>query len=168
MQHGNSNMGPGHPRLLRCRMLNPAGKTSIRYVELEQYRLWAYMMETRHGFRVQELKLSLWVNASEFRDKKDLFLHSGDVEDVSRIAFSWFNPRHNYTLDVARYVPSKQYESVKRILLSHVSESSRQSEAFRLDEQHGVCVNQAVEDPGLDLILGISDAGFQADAAATA
>ncbi|MDX1608816.1 MAG: hypothetical protein R3225_01700 [Halofilum sp. (in: g-proteobacteria)] len=168
MEHVDSNTGPGHARLLRCTMLNRAGKSSIRYVELEQYRLWAYMMESRHGFTVQDLQLSLWVNSSEFRDKTDLFLHCGNVEEVSRIAFCWFNPRHHYTLDVARYVPSEQYESVKQILLSHVSESSREAQAFRLDEQHGFCVNQAVDDPGLELILGISDAGFQADATATA
>lgn len=170
MEHGTSKMDPvsGRARLLRCSMQNPAGKTSIRYVELEQFRLWAYMMETRHGFTVQALQLGLWVNSSEFRDKKDLFLHAGNVEDVSRIVFSWFNARHHYLLKVARYIPSEHYETVKQILLSHVSESSRQSDALGLEEQHGVCVNQPVDDPGLELILGINDAGYQADAAATA
>lgn len=157
----------GHPRLLRCSMENPAGNTSIRYVELEQFRLWAYMMESRHGIIVDDVQLSLWVTPEEFRDKFDLFIHSGQVEDVSRIAIGWFNPHHHYTLETTRYVPTKHYKTVKRILLSHIPESNKQSRMLSVDEHHGVCINQVIEDPGVELILGLSDVGFGPRAAAT-
>lgn len=147
----------GRPRLLRCEVLNSDGETSIRYVELEQFRLWEHMVRTRHEIEVQNVQLGLWLPSSEFRGNPELFLHSGEVEDVSCIVIGWFNPRHHYTLDIVRYVPTSQCESVKRILLSHVSGEKRESQYFNLTEQHGVCVSREIEDPGVELILGLSD-----------
>lgn len=151
------DVSTGHPRLLRCEVLNDAGEASIRYVELEQYRLWEHMMRTRHGIEVSRLQLGLWLSSSRFQANPEPFLHSGQVEDVACIMISWFNPRHHYTLDIVRYVPTEQCDSVKEILLSHVSDSKRQSEYFDLDVRHGVCVSRVIEDPGVELILGLSD-----------
>lgn len=156
-QASHESPAVGHPRLLRCTVKNPAGETSVRYVELEQFRLWEYMMRTRHNIEVNELQLGLWMPASEYRSKSELLAHSGEVEDVSCAMISWFNPRHHYTLDIVRYVPTDQYESVKQILLSHISQSRRQSDNFQLTELHGVCVSRVIEDPEVELILGLSD-----------
>lgn len=147
----------GHPRLLRCEVANSANEQSLRYVELEQFRLWEYMMRNRHDFSVQKLQLGLWMAISEFEANPGPFQHGGQVEEVSCITISWFNSSHNYTLDIMRYVPTEQCETVRQILLSHIAASKRGGRSIDLSEQHGVCISRRIEDPEVELILGLSD-----------
>ena len=147
----------GHPRLLRCRVANPGGEESVRFVELEQFRLWEYMMRTRHGIEVHALQLGLWIPPAEFHDHAQAFAHGGAIEKVTRITLSLFNPRHGYTLDIDRFVPSKHCGTVKRILLSHLTGQGLDSQYVDLVERHGMCVCRPVEEPAVELILGLSD-----------
>lgn len=158
----------GHPRLLRCDVVNAAGESGLRYVELEQFRLWEYMMRSRHNIEVRGLRVGLWLASSATRENTGPLLHGGLVEDVTRIVVSRHNPRHRYTLDIVRYVPTDRYESVKRILLSHVADSETENEYFRLSESHGVCVSRLIEDPEIELILGLSDMEMQPHETASA
>lgn len=159
METGNpeAEVMTGHPRLLRCVVVNKTNDTSLRYVELEQFRLWQYMMSNRHGISVQQVHLGLWMPESEFETNPELFLHGGQVEEVSRITISWFNPSHNYTLHIMRYVPVEQCKTVKEILLSHITTSKQEKRAIELSEHQGVCVNRSIEEPEVELILGLSD-----------
>lgn len=151
----------GHPRLVRCDVVNAAGQAGLRYVELEQFRLWEYMMRTRHGIEVRGLRVGLWLTSSAFRANAGPLLHGGLVEEVTRIAISRRNPRHHYTLEIVRYVPTDKHESVRQILLSHVADSEADSGYFDLSERHGVCVSRLIEDPEIELILGLSDMEMQ-------
>lgn len=159
-ESANPNTLSGHPRLLGCEVLKTTGGSSIRYVELEQFGLWEYMMRTRHGLEVRVTQLGLWVGPSEFHANPDAFLHMGSADDVTRITIHRFNPRHNYTFEIVRYTPTSEFESVKRILLSHISSAEARSEYFELTESHGTYVSKAIEQPELELILGLSDIGL--------
>lgn len=158
----------GHPRLLRCDVVNRAGGAGLRYVELEQFRLWEYMMRTRHGIEVRGLRVGLWLTSPEFRANAGPLLHGGTAEEVTQITISAFNTRHHYTLDTVRYVPTDQFESVKEILMSHVADSGLEGQNFDVRERHGVCVSRAIEDPEIELVLGLSDMEMQPDGGATA
>lgn len=158
-ESAHPNTWSGHPRLLGCRVLNAARESSVRYVELEQFGLWEYMMRTRHGLEVRVAQLGLWVGPSEFRANPDAFLHMGSADDVTRIAISRFNPRHNYTFEIVRYTPTAEFESVKQIFLSHISSAEAQSEYFELTELHGTYIGKTIEQPETELILGLSDSG---------
>lgn len=154
----------GHPRLLACEVLGTAGGPSLRYVELELFRLWEYMMRTRHGLEVRVTGLGLWVGPSEFDANPDGFAHMGESDEVTRFAISRFNPRHNYTFDIVRYVPTAEFGSVREILLSHVSGTELRSEDVELSERHGVYVGKPVAQPEIELILGLSEIDLQARA----
>lgn len=156
----------GHPRLLRCDVVNAAGGLGLRYVELEQFRLWEYMMRTRHRIEVRGIRVGLWLTSSEFRANSGPLLHGGSAEEVTQIRISSFNTRHHYTLETVRYVPTEQFDSVKQILLSHVADSDADRQRFDVRERHGVCVSRAIEDPEIELILGLSDMEMQPDGAA--
>lgn len=155
----NPNAWSGHPRLLGCEVLNPARGSSFRYVELEQFGLWEYMMRTRHGLEVRVTQLGLWVGPSEFNANPDAFRHMGSADDVTRIVIRRFNPRHSYTFEIVRYTPTSEFESVKKILLSHISEAEARSEYFEQTESHGTYIGKAIEQPEVELIVGLSDLG---------
>lgn len=159
MESGNpqTRSPGGHPRLLRCEVANSANERSLRYVELEQFRLWEYMMRNRHDISVQKFHLGLWVAISEFEANPGPFEHGGQIEEVACITISWFNPSHNYTLNIMRYVPTDQCETVKQILLSHIAGSKRGAPAIDLSEEHGVCISRVIQAPEVELILGLSD-----------
>lgn len=157
MRDAQSDALSGHARLLGCEVLNPAGESSVRYVDLEQYRLWEYMMRTRHGIEVRVAQLGLWVGPSEYHANPDRFMHMDAADEVTRITIGRFNPRHNYTFETVRYVPTAEFESVKQIFLSHLSRAEEQSEHFELTEWHGIYVSRTVEQPEMELILGLSD-----------
>lgn len=146
----------GHPRLVRCEVENPAGEVSARFVELEQFQLWQYMMRTRHGIEVRARGLGLWFDSLEYFRHAASFGHGGAVEEVTRITLSAFNPLHHYVLDIDRFVPRRDRATVREILLSHLRGSDLAREHLELDERHGVCVLRALEDPALELILGLS------------
>lgn len=163
MGNGSSqrNALAGHPRLLRCDVVNTAGGTGVRYVELEQFRLWEYMMRTRHKLEVRGIRVGLWLTSPEFRANAGTLLHGGSAEEVTQIRISAFNTRHLYTLETVRYVPTEQFESVKEILLSHVADSDAERQNFDVSEHHGVCVSRVIEDPEIELVLGLSDMEMQ-------
>lgn len=146
----------GHPRLVGCEVVNAARERSIRYIELEKYRLWVYAMYSRHNIEVHPIQLGLWVDYREFESNPEPFRHGVSIEDVTCIVISWFNPRHKYSFDVTRYVPTGESESVKDILLSHISQSEARSERFDVVQHHGVYVSKTIEEPDAELILGLS------------
>lgn len=156
----------GHPRLIRCDVVNTAGRTGVRYVELEQFRLWEYMMRTRHKLEVRGIRVGLWLTSPEFRANAGTLLHGGAAEEVTQITISSFNSRHSYTLETVRYVPTDQFESVKEILLSHIADAGAERQHFDVCEHHGVCVSREIEDPEIELVLGLSDMEMQPTGAA--
>lgn len=157
---GQSPVG-GHPRLVGCEVVNAAQERSVRYIELEKYRLWVYAMQGRHDLEVHPIQLGLWVDYREFESNPGPFQHGGSVDEVTCILISWFNPRHKYSFDVTRYVPTENSDSLKDILLSHISQSEARSEQFDVMEHHGVYVSKTIEEPDAELILGLSGMEMQ-------
>lgn len=146
----------GHPRLMRCDVVNAANEESIRCVKLEQFRLWEYMIRTRHGIQVRRVRLGLWFGSQEYREHAETFSHGGVVEDVTRITLSLFESRHHYMLDIDRFVPAEDCETVKKILLSHLADSKADRECLELIERPGVCVSREIENPAVELLVGLS------------
>lgn len=151
----------GHPRIVGCEVVNPDGERGVRYIELEKYRLWEYVMRARHGIEVRPIQIGLWVDYREFVANPGPFQHGGTVDDVTCISISWFNPRHKYSFEVTRYTPTEGLETIKDILLSHISRSEARSEQFDVVEREGVYVRKTIEEPEAELILGLSDIEMQ-------
>lgn len=130
----------GFQKLIRCRMVNREGETSIRYVTLEYFLLWEYMMQTRHGFTFEEYSLCMWVSSEEFDKKADLYSHSGEVEDVSRFNIEIYDDNYHYTYTVSRFVREDESEDFNQIVLSHVPDEVRASDRFIMTVVPGYCI----------------------------
>lgn len=148
--------GVRRQQLLRCVMLNAFGEASIRYVEPEHFKLWEFMMRSRHSLTVASTRLGMWLPLSDFEAHVGPFSHSGEAENAVRLTIRWFNSAGHHTVGVERYVRERELESVKRILLSHVPPSARDSGSFELDEVAGVCVSRPISEPEVQRIVGLS------------
>ena len=135
-----SGSGNSFQKLIRCRMVNREGETSVRYVTLEYFLLWEYMMQTRHGFSFEEYSLCMWLSADEFEKNAELYSHSGEVEDVNRFDIEIFDDKYHYTYNVSRFVREQEVEEFNQIVLSHVPEDVRESDRFSMTIIPGYCI----------------------------
>src|SRR5690606_20011941 len=94
-----------HPRLIRSSVHRM--DDTVRYVELDHFRLWEYMMQHRHGFTVDSHALCLWLGEETFMRNAGPFSHAGELVDVDRILITVFDPNHHYLFDIQRYVPTE-------------------------------------------------------------
>lgn len=147
---------PGHPRLLRCDTVNAAGEAAVRFVELEYYRLWEYMMRQEHGIEVRHLRLCLWLGETTFMRNAGPYSHGGEVEDVNRITLSIFDRQHSYFLHVKRYVLAEESQLMEGVLLSHVPDDIQASGDMEIEVTAGICVGHDIAEPSLELVLGLS------------
>jgi len=151
--------GGQHALLLRCDIVGAAEESGVRFVEAEVFHLWRYMMEHRHRIRVHHLRLCLWLEHADYVKNAELYSHGGEVEDINRLPVYLANSRQSHIFDVRRYVPAGQTELVRSILFSHIPDEIRERADFSFDVTPGVCVEQHIEIPGMDLVLGLS--GFE-------
>lgn len=145
----------GFQKLIRCRMVNREGDTSIRYVTLEYFLLWEYMMQHRHGFNFKEYSLGMWIPAEEFEAKADLYSHSGEVERVNRYNISIYDDNYHYTYTVARFVRENESDAFNEVVLLHVPEEIRDSEYFEMKRVEGYCIVKHKAPVRERLVLGL-------------
>ncbi|HET9680381.1 MAG TPA: hypothetical protein VFP95_07465 [Gammaproteobacteria bacterium] len=145
-----------HPRLLRCDVVNRFHEPSVRFVELETFRLWEHMMRHRHGIEVRHLHLCLWLGEATFMRNAGPFRHAGTIEEVSRVTVSIFDERHSYFFDVKRYALAEEAGDIQDTLLARIPKEIRDRGDYELDLTPGLCVERNIEQPALELILGLS------------
>lgn len=145
-----------HPRLLRCDTVNRFHEAGVRFVELEHFRLWEHMMRSRHGIEVRHLQLCLWLGEATFMRNAGPFRHAGQVEEVSRITVSIYDERHSYFFDVKRYALAEEAGFVQETLQARISEEIRERGDYEVDLTPGLCVERNIEQPSLELVLGLS------------
>jgi len=127
-------------KLIRCRMVNKEGETSVRYVTLEYFLLWEFMMQYRHGFTFEEYSLGMWIPEEEYERKADLYSHSGEIEQVNRFNIAIYDENYHYTYSVSRFVRDSESDAFKQVVLTHVPEDVRDSDRFSMQRISGYCI----------------------------
>lgn len=143
-------------KLIRAVLTNSRGEAGTRYVELEHFRLWEYMMSQRHGFDLLDKGLCMWLSEERYRAQQDLFDHAGEVRPVTRIVTLIYDPLHHFDLILNRFVPSEDTDEMVDVLRSHVPQDVLDSDRFDMRAYPG----RAIERPEpLELeaiVLGLS------------
>ncbi len=144
-------------KLIRCRVSSKCNPPSTRYIELENYKMWEYMVTTKHGLIVeQDLSLCLWVHEEEFIRNEDIYSRAGSVSPVNRLLILINDEAHGYYYSASRFVPLKETEKVKEILLSHTSSTQRQDEYTNIEVIPGYTIEQKSHTEEEPLVLGLS------------
>ena len=105
-------------KLVRCEVRRGESQSEpqLRYVPLEIFGLWEYLMHRRHGFEVGIPQASLWLDAEETPESA---YDERDYDRVTEVSVFLYSGRDDMFTRVCRYFPSSDCEMVKRIFLSH-------------------------------------------------
>lgn len=146
----------GSRKLIRCLASNGAGQASTRYVELEYFRLWEYMMSQRHGFEIRDLGLCMWLDVRDFQRHAAVFEHAGEVRPVTRLEAIIYDARHGYDIILNRYAPADETERMSEVLRSHVPEDVLEAGRFELRTRPGYAVERSTPIDPDHFVLGLS------------
>ena len=104
-------------KLVRC-MVRPrkGGPESPRYIPLEIFGLWEYMMSTRHGFEVGEPTASLWL---DMEDSPEAAYSENQYERVVEVTAFVYSGRDEMFTRACRYFPANDASHLRPIFLAH-------------------------------------------------
>ena len=127
-------------KLVRCEIRHEgeANGATVRYVPLEIYGLWEYLMSHRHGFQIESSKASLWLDAEEAPESA---YEEHQFERVTEISVFLYSGRDDMFTRVCRYFPSGECDSLKKIFLSHYPSDDAGIQT-RLRERPGIWIHR--------------------------
>ena len=108
-------------KLVRCnvRRAGSVESGSPRYIPLEIFALWEYMMSARHGFEVVEPRASLWL---DMEDSPETAYGENQYERVTELTAFVYSSRDEMFTRCCRYFPTGEVDRLKPIFLSHYEE----------------------------------------------
>lgn len=110
--------------MVRCRLdaREDAGTGTLRYVPLDEFALWRYMMEHRHGRTVTVEEISIWV--AEESARWSSFEGPDSLEPVLRVRFQQVDA-DGMPVPVQRFFPAETYPRAQEALLAHYEPARR-------------------------------------------
>jgi hypothetical protein len=105
-------------KLVRCeiRKIGGDGKTQTRFIPLEIFGLWEYLMVTKHSFDVLGPQASLWL---DMEDSPEAAYGEREFDRVTEVSAFVYSGRDGMFTRACRYFPSAECERLKPIFLSH-------------------------------------------------
>ena len=129
-------------KLVRCEIKRPEnGSTrTVRYVPLEIYGLWEYLMRNRHQFEITDNVASLWIDVDE---NPEAAYGEGQYERVTEVTLLRYSEQDGMFGRVSRYFPTQDYPELKKLLLKHY-DSVREPGApnLQLKERQGIWIKR--------------------------
>ena len=116
-------------KLVRCeiRRRGSSGPTSPRFIPLEIFGLWEYLMSTKHDFEVISPRASLWL---DMEDSPEAAYSQSQFDRVTEVSAFVYSERDDMFTRARRYFRADEADSLKRIFLAHY-----QKEASRIQPQ---------------------------------
>jgi hypothetical protein len=105
-------------KLVRCLVRAKSAKAAptARYIPLEIFGLWDFLMTSRHGFEVIEPRASLWL---DMEDSPEAAYSQNQYDRVTEVSAYVYSERDDMFTRARRYFRSDEADSLKRIFLSH-------------------------------------------------
>ena len=141
-------------KLIRCTVDGGRHPKRVRYIELDYFKFWSYVMIHRHGLKIKDGSLWLWLHGNDYQKNADLYSHFQDVEEVSRIGVSVDDERYGFTHTTYRYVLRPESAMLEQVLLSHLSPELVKSGNYKINTVHGFCINAGKSLK--NMVLGLS------------
>lgn len=106
-------------------------------IEIEMFKMWEFLLKSRHGLQVVEPALCLWVSEAAFNDNAEIFDHAGKVVKVDRIAIHIFDVEYSFTHTIERYSLADETEQVVAVLRSHIPDESQDNDLYQIEIMPG-------------------------------
>jgi hypothetical protein len=129
-------------KLVRC-YIRPAGASrqpTPRFVPLEIFGLWEFLMTRKHGFEILEPNASLWLDAE---DAPDAAYGETQYDRVTEVTAFIYSGRDGMFSRACRYFPSNQCAELKEIFLSHYRDRGEVI-GLQVRERQGIWLHREV------------------------
>ena len=128
-------------KLVRCEIRRPDSEEgTVRYVPLEIFGLWEFLMRTKHRFEVTRSVASLWIDVNE---TPEAAYGENQYERVTEVELLRYSDRDGMFSRVSRYFPSVEYPALKGLLLRHYeSVSDPNAPQLQIKERHGIWIRR--------------------------
>ena len=113
--------------MVRCYVVSPLPQSQnpeglgrqVRYIPLEIFRLWKYIMVSVKGFQVVDEVISFWMDEEEY-NKESAGYSSHEVEKVVQVYFQYHKDMQGGR-PVIRYFPSEHFQSIMQFFMQNFS-----------------------------------------------
>lgn len=121
-------------KLVRChiRRRGDQGPGSPRYIPLEIFGLWEYLMVHKHEFEVLEPTASLWLDMD---DSPEAAYTENQYDKVTEVTAFVYSGRDDMFTRACRYFPSQECEDLKPIFLSHYRDRAERPQPHVREKQ---------------------------------
>jgi hypothetical protein len=128
-------------KLVRCELKKPGNDAgTVRYVPLEIFGLWEFLMRNKHRFEVDGSVASLWIDVDE---NPEVAYGENQYERVTEVTLLRYSEQDGMFSKVNRYFPTRECPELKNLLLRHyvlVYETGSPGLQFR--ERQGVWIRR--------------------------
>ncbi len=105
-------------KMVRCqvRRAGSPAPPSHRYVPLDVFHLWQFLMEVRHGFEVVGPNASIWI---DLEDQREMSFSAGQFERVDEICLHVYSEKDGMFRKICRYFRTEERDRLTGVLLRH-------------------------------------------------
>jgi len=105
-------------KLVRCQIRTPGSKEegSSRFIPLEIFGLWEYLMTHKHEFEVVQPRASLWL---DMEDSPETAYSEQQFERVTEVTAFVYSNRDEMFTRACRYFRTEECATLKPIFLAH-------------------------------------------------
>ncbi|MEW6367011.1 MAG: hypothetical protein AB1714_20470 [Acidobacteriota bacterium] len=110
----------GKIKMVKCTLAQNGGLPSlrnVRFVPLNEYNLWSYLMLHKYGWQVEKEQISYWMD-DETYVRESASLTPDRVERVFRVTVEWIDS-DNSIITEERYFPDSDYELRRDSFVKH-------------------------------------------------
>jgi hypothetical protein len=127
-------------KLVRCEIRPRRGPAtpSPRFIPLEIYGLWEYLMTQKHQFEVVRPCASLWL---DMEDSPEAAYTEKQYERVTEVTAFVYSGRDEMYTRACRYFLSTECERLKAIFLSHYRDEGARVQAH-VRERSGIWLHR--------------------------
>ena len=133
-------------KIVKCFVRNrgaDGSSRSSRFVPLDLFNLWKFLMEERHRFEIVEPVTSLWFEKGATSESS----YAGiDYEPVQQVELFYFSENDGMLHQEIRYFPSsdpEKYRMIREAFVSHYRDGRSHSEGDpKLNENPGVWIKR--------------------------
>ena len=139
-------------KLVRCTLAREGDSLgeddgNVRYVPLEEFKLWSFLMENKHGFKIKRQRHPSGLIMMCMRTGRRITRRRG-FEPVKELIINWYSPADDAVLPIRRYISEKDFERVKDILMNHypdtvIYEGKSEYTMKEVEERQGYFVRKA-------------------------
>ena len=134
-------------KLVRCeiRRRGSNGPGSPRYIPLEIFGLWEYLMSVKHDFEVLNPRASLWL---DMEDSPEAAYSENQYDRVTEVAAFVYSGRDDMFTRACRYFRSEECDELRSIFLSHYHETQTRPQAH-VRERQGIWLHREAPQPAV-------------------